>query len=225
MNNFGDLSCRWGDDAPGYALRPVIRHYGDPKEFLLVSLGEDRAPREVPVKVGKVVPLEPDGTSIEVLRSIPHFMMGADGVVSASDKPVNPAVQVRVRGPEGESTQWVFAKFPEFQGHDAGQAGLELRYVRENPAIKAFESRVSVLDDKGEVIRQASILVNSPLKIGRYTLYQVSYDPETEATSMLEVHHDPGIPLVFIGFVLLPLGLTYAFYVKPLLDRKAGNHA
>ena len=43
----------------------------------------------------------------------------------------------------------------------------------------------------------------SPLKVGRYTFYQVSYDPETMASSTLEVTSDPGVPLVFAGFILL----------------------
>ncbi|MFH0963974.1 MAG: cytochrome c biogenesis protein ResB [Planctomycetota bacterium] len=202
-----------------------IRYYGEPKELLLARLSGDEAPRSIPVEVGSVISLAPDGTSIEVLRRIGDFRIDAEGVVSASDKPLNPAVEVRVRGPEGEFTEWLFARFPGFRGHDRAQRGLELRYVRQKAAIQAFESRVTVLNDQGAVTRQESILVNRPLEIGRYTLFQMDYDPKTEATSVLGVHHDPGIPLVYAGFVLLPLGLAYTFYVRPLLDRKASGDA
>jgi len=34
------------------------------------------------------------------------------------------------------------------------------------------------------------------------------------------VTRDPGVPLVFAGFILLPIGIVLAFYVKPLLNRK-----
>ena len=83
---------------------------------------------------------------------------------------------------------------------------------------------MTVLDEGGNEVRNAVILVNSPLKVGRYTLYQVSYDPETLA-STLEVTRDPGVPLVFAGFILLPIGVALAFYVKPLLNRKGRGDA
>ena len=95
-----------------------------------------------------------------------------------------------------------------------------MRYARRPPAVKAFESHVTALDEQGEVLQKAVILVNTPLKVGRYTLYQVSYDPDTETTSTLEVTYDPGVPLVFIGFSLLPVGVAFTFYVKPFLGRR-----
>jgi len=51
------------------------------------------------------------------------------------------------------------------------------------------------------------------------------YDPETLASSTLEVTSDPGVPLVFAGFILLPLGLALAFYVRPLLNREGRGDA
>ena len=45
----------------------------------------------IPVEVGKVAPLRPDGTSIEVLRRILDFKMDDNGqVYSASDQPGQP---------------------------------------------------------------------------------------------------------------------------------------
>ena len=78
---------------------------------------------------------------------------------------------------------------------------------------------MTILDEAGKEIRKGVILVNSPLKVGRYTFYQSSYDPETLASSTLEVTSDPGVPLVFAGFILLPIGIALAIYAKPLLNR------
>ena len=78
---------------------------------------------------------------------------------------------------------------------------------------------MTVLDENGKEVRNAVILVNSPLKVGRYTFYQASYNAKTMGT-ILEVTRDPGVPLVFAGFILLPIGIALAFYVKPLLNRK-----
>jgi hypothetical protein len=38
--------------------------------------------------------------------------------------------------------------------------------------------------------------------------------------TILQAASDPGVPLVFAGFLLLPIGVALAFYAKPLLNRK-----
>ena len=87
--------------------------------------------------------------------------------------------------------------------------------------VKAFESHVSVVDEEGAALRKGAVRVNGPMKIGRYTFHQLSYYPGTPAVSLLKVTHDPGVPLVFLGFILLPTGVAFTLYVKPLLNRKA----
>ncbi len=200
----------------------LIRYYEGTGESLEVRLGDAGPARSIPVEVGQVVPLTPDGASkLEVLRRVLDFKMEENGQInSAPDQPPdNPAIQVRLTGPAGETKRWVFAIHPEFEGHAAGASDVHLRYVFSPPAVKSFESHVTVLDEKGAEVRNAVILVNSPLKVGRYTFYQESYDEKTLAT-VLEVTRDPGVPLVFAGFILLPIGIALAFYVKPLLNRK-----
>ena len=123
-------------------------------------------------------------------------------------------------GPAGESKRWVFAHYPEFQGHAADAAAIELKYVLRPATVRAFESHVAILDAAGRELRKSVILVNSPLKFGRYTFYQVSYDAATMASSTLEVTSDPGVPLVFAGFILLPIGIALTIYAGPLLKRK-----
>jgi len=214
-----------GPQALGFRLRLddfAITRYDNASgnDVLVVEHEGKEKPQLVPVEVGKLVRLNGDGRTLEVLQLLPHFMKSGDRVYSASDKPVNPAVQVRLKGPESESTRWLFARFPDFHGHEGGNGGVTLRYERRTPPVKTFESHVSVLDEQGAVVRQAVVMVNSPLRVGRYTLYQLSYDPETERTSTLEVVYDPGVTLVFIGFVLMPLGIAFVFYVQPLLKKK-----
>jgi len=221
-------------DPHGHLAEPDVRRYGAGDDVLLVRLNGELKPKVIPVEVGKVVALRPDGTSIEVLRRLPHFVSSRERIYSASDQPVNPAVEVRVSSPAGTSKRWLFLRFPGFQGHGADPSGLkleygwrpgeftppEMRYAREPGPVKAFESHVAVLDDQGQVTREATIKVNSPVKVGRYTLYQLSYDPKTEASSTLEVVHDPGVPFVFAGFLLMPLGIAFVFYIQPLMTRR-----
>jgi len=207
----------------GFKLRLddfVIGYYDDARESLEVKLDDTGRTLSIPVEIGKVVHLRPDGTSIEILRRLLDFKLDDKGqVYSASDQPENPALQVRLTGPSGESKRWVFALHPEFQGHAPGAAALNLKYLLRPGTIKSYESHVTVLDEADKEIRKGVILVNSPLKVGRYTFYQFGYDPKTLASSNLEVTSDPGVPLVFAGFILLPIGIALALYAKPLLNR------
>jgi cytochrome c biogenesis protein len=198
----------------------VLRRHEDAPdtEVLVVHARGDAKARTVPVEVGQTVRL--NGTSVEVLRALPHFMKDGERIYSASDKPVNPALQVRVTSEAGGATRWLFARFPDFAGHGGGDNGVALRYVRQPAPVKAFESHVTVLEETGTVAREATVMVNRPVEAGRYTLYQLSYDPKTEATSTLQVVYDPGVPLVYVGFVLMPVGMIFVFYVHPLLKQR-----
>ncbi len=223
-----------GPVALGFRLRLddfEIERYEGHTDVLLVLSDNGRQPKSIPVHVGKVVPLGPDGTTVEILRTVAHFVYSIEDkkVISASDQPVNPAVRVRVRGPAGESTRWLFARFPDSpHGHGNGngaKGGPQLRYVWQQAPVKTYASHVSVLDEQGGELRRATILVNQPLKVGRFTFYQSGYDTRTERSTVLEVVYDPGVSLVFVGFVLMPLGIAYVFYIQPLWRRKGRENA
>jgi len=212
----------------GFGLRLddfAIERYEAPREVLLVAPAPGQRPREEPVRVGHSFPVGADGATVEVLRYVPHFVFSLEDkkVISASDQPVNPAIQVRVKTAEGETTRWLFARFPDMSmhGHGASSEGPQLRYIRMPGPVKSFASHVTILDAEGNETRQAVIRVNEPLEVGRFTVYQSGYDPETERSSTLEVVSDPGVPLVFTGFVLMPLGIAFVFYIQPLFRRKA----
>ena len=140
-------------------------------------------------------------------------------VYSASDEPLNPAVEVRFTGPAGESKRGFSRSIPTSKATARALQASRSNTSGVRATVKAFESHVTILDEGGKEVRKAVILVNSPLKVGRYTFYQISYDPETLA-STLEVTRDPGVPLVFAGFILLPIGIALAFYVQAALEPK-----
>ncbi|NQT53499.1 cytochrome c biogenesis protein ResB [bacterium] len=200
-----------------------IQRYAGTTNVLHFQGEGDPAPRQEAVEVGRTFAAGADGTTVEVLRYVPHFVfrLEAKDVVSASDEPVNPALQVKVKTPSGESTRWLFAKFPDPHGQGHGEGGPRLLYEHRPGRVKAFASHVTVLDAAGTEVKQATVKVNEPLKYGRYTFYQASYDQKTERATVLEVVYDPGVPLVFGGFILMPLGMAYVFYAQPFFRRKA----
>ncbi|MBM4039781.1 MAG: cytochrome c biogenesis protein ResB [Planctomycetes bacterium] len=207
-----------------------IERYDAAREVLLVAPAPGQPQREERLLIGQPTPIGSGGTTIEVLRYVPHFVYSLEEkkVISASDQPINPAIQVRVKTPEGERTRWLYARhdLDAFHGHGAANDGPQLRYLGHLPGpVKSYTSHVTILDAHGNETRQAAIRVNEPLTVGRYTIYQSGFDPRTERSSTLEVVHDPGVPFVFAGFILMPLGIAFVFYIQPLFRRKAGREA
>lgn len=99
---------------------------------------------------GKAVPLGNTGLTAQVLRYLPHAVVGPDKkVVSGSDQPVNPAVELEVTGPQGTDRRFAFAKFPDFQHAKSAIEGLEVLFIapqkHENAAI------VLLADPNGEL--------------------------------------------------------------------------
>jgi cytochrome c-type biogenesis protein CcsB len=78
-----------------------------------------------------------------------------------------------------------------------------------------FRSRVQVNDPSSSESRPAVIEMNRELSYGGYKLFQTSYQQtENRDMSVLTVARDPGQTLVFIGYVLLTLGMITVFATR-----------
>lgn len=178
---------------------------------------------------------------VTVARVLPHFVMDTESrqAVSRSAAWENPAALLHVVLPDATTEAfWVFARFPDFTTARSAlpfavsyQPGAEsadvaallalqrddlpvlLRYSPGEPQIKSYISEVSVLV-AGEVVHQQAIFVNGPMKYGGYTFYQQSYDAERQAYTILEVKTDPGLPGIYLGCILLCLGVTVRYTVS-----------
>jgi hypothetical protein len=99
--------------------------------------------------------------------------------------------------------------------------GGVLVFEKRGDDVKAYTSRVSVLED-GQAVATAIIRVNEPFAWQGFLFYQSNYDEGDLRYSGLTVVKDPGLPIVFSGFVLMCLGVLYVYMVRPrLLARKA----
>lgn len=89
------------------------------------------------------------------------------------------------------------------------------RGERQMPAVREYRSAVTILRDGRDPL-DADILVNHPLRIEGYQLYQASYGQgrmgdEVVTYTVLMAVQDPGLPCVYNGFILVWLGtLLYA---------------
>ncbi len=128
----------------------------------------------------------------------------------------NPAIFVEIDGPRGRFGDWVLAQNPPRWYPDKNFA---LLYERSGMEVKDYKSILRVVEN-GETVLAKTIEVNDPLKYNGYVFYQSSYDPEGERYTGLQVTKNPGLIVVYTGFIILCVGIVFIFYVKPFLRRK-----
>ena len=197
----------------------IYEEYIDPKEKLLVYAKDNKLLGEISLSKGGDLKLL-GGESVKILRFIPDFSMDitTKQVVSRSSEPRNPAIEVELSASGGKDTKtlWVFAHFPDIHEALGKDYKFVYQWVMRRP--KDFISKIAVVKNGNELLRQ-DIRVNHPLRFEGYSFFQSSYDKEDLIWSGLQVSKDPGVPIVYLGFVMLILGLMIIFYLNPLLRR------
>jgi len=199
----------------------IYEEYIDDEENLLVYDNEGALLLELNAGDDKNTAIADSGYSIKILRYVPDFSMdlSTKEVVSRSQEPINPALQVALTDKDGNSVEsWVFARYPDV--HMSAEKKFNFKYQWKMRRPKEFISRVAVIKDR-EIVSEKDIKVNSPLKYGGYAFFQSSYDKESLAWSGLQIVKDPGVPIVYLGFILLIFGLSIIFYVNPALRSRA----
>lgn len=175
---------------------------------------------QIPVKIGTESDIVDTGYKIKILRYLPDFVMDTATklAVSRSSKPNNPALEVELKDKDGKvKTFWVFARFPDM--HQQIDVNFKFVYNWAMRTPKDFISKVTILKDSKEITSH-DIRVNEPFGFGGYTFFQSAYDSEGLSWSGLQVVRDPGVPVIYSGFVLLILGLVMIFYVNPLVKSR-----
>lgn len=213
----------------GFSIRLdkfIYSEHIDPKEKLLVSSAQDSAIiAKIPTEIGVESNIADTGYKIKILRYLPDFVMDTSTKATAtrSAVPNNPAIEAQLRDKAGRaSTFWVFARFPDMHQKTDPNFKFTYRWVGRRP--KDFISKVTVLKGGKEMV-SADIRVNEPLHFDGYTFFQSTYDTEALSWSGLQVVKDPGVPIVYAGFILLMLGLVTIFYVNPLIQRPRSETA
>lgn len=160
---------------------------------------------------GKEYKIKGTPYSFCVINYLPGFSITEKRVVeNRSGQPDNPAVLLRIKSENGTQDIWVFSKHPHMSF--SADKNIEFFYSWEG-AIKEFRSSVKIIDND-KVVLAKDIKVNAPLKYKGYTFYQSGYDAKRLNTTVLQVVSDPGVGIVFLGFVLLNIGIALNFYFK-----------
>jgi len=172
---------------------------------------------KVPVEVGKQFALGEGLGAAKVIRTFENFKMSKqDGKNVFLDDPnsgSNPALEVQISQPNGQvASRYVFEKFP---GHSQGQDAFLLSYHR---TISDFISELDVIEND-KVVAAKDIEVNYPLHFGGYHFYQSSYDDKAGQFTVLSVHSDTGLYVVYAGYWLLCLGAVWHFWLRHALTK------
>jgi hypothetical protein len=85
--------------------------------------------------------------------------------------------------------------------------------------ILDYKSRVRILEN-GEEIMAKTIEVNHPLTYGGFAIYQQSYNEVDWTWTGFEVVRDPGLWMVYFGFIMMCIGSIYVFYIRPGIKKK-----
>ncbi len=78
-----------------------------------------------------------------------------------------------------------------------------------------FEADVELTDPERGVTLKRKISMNNPLKYRGYTLFQSSFIQGPVETTVLSVRNDPGVPLVYGGFLIIVAGVAAMFILRP----------
>lgn len=76
--------------------------------------------------------------------------------------------------------------------------------------VKSYKTSVSISKD-GDLVKQGVIEVNKPLSFGGFSFYQYGYAPDLLNQTILQVVKDPGLPLVYAGYLVLLTGMVLSF--------------
>lgn len=175
---------------------------------------------QLPVNPGTRQDIGNTGYKIKIIRYIPDFVMDTSTrmVLSRSSDPNNPALEIELTDPkENVKRAWIFAHFPQM--HQELSPNFQIIYNWAPRRPKDFISKVTVLKDGKEILRK-DIEVNAPLNFGGFNFFQSGYDSQNLNWTGLQVVKDPGVPVIYAGFILLIIGLVMIFYVGPLRENK-----
>lgn len=189
----------------------VLEWYNSEHHQITAYVKDRNIKKILNVKEGISYYIEGTNYSFQTLRYIPDFYLDQNKEAKTrTDAPNNPAFLVRITNNQTDEERWLFSKFPAFSNVKDQNIDLSYKWLGN---IKDFKSKLRVIEADKTVLTK-TIEVNHPLKYKGYTFYQSNYNPEELNWSSLEVVKDPGVPLVYAGFILMNIGIILVFYIR-----------
>jgi hypothetical protein len=108
-----------------------------------------------------------------------------------------------------------------FYGPPGGRPVYAFGLVKTQMARDWF-SVLTVLDHEGREVKSHPVQVNSPLRYGGYRFFQATAQTGADGIGIsgISVTSNPGVNFMYVGYIVLTLGVSYIFFLKPILDRR-----
>jgi hypothetical protein len=206
-----------------YEYRPA---QAPPAKELLI-FGKTREALELEAgKVAQRHPLPADGqalpgtgiSSFKILASAEEISKPS----TRSEQWKNPVAEIEIK--EGAAVEKQFLSSAHEQPLYLPGEQYALALAPKSDEVKAYRSKLAVFKDDQKVLEK-TIRVNDPLHYGGYNFYQSNFKKEDPTYSGISVVRDPGLIVVWIGLVMVSIGMIFIYYVKPaLVQRRKDLH-
>ena len=203
-----------------------LEYYGISEPSYLEAQTADGQIRRIPAEVGQEINLGAELGTAKIVKKYENLKITIEGDKREYyDDPSpgsNPALEVRITKPDGETTtQYVYSLHPGFS-HTAGGPKLVYNKPAAGGPIRDYISELEVIDPNGTVLAKKDIEVNHPLYYGGYHFYQSSYDAQAGRYTVLQVVSDTGVKIVFAGYWMLCVGVVWHLWLRHLIKKIKG---
>ncbi len=206
-----------GDAGPRLVYRREPAHAPVPRELIIVAETSEiwRLERG---QVAQRLPLE-QWPSVCAGLPVAGMRIHASAVIEAvpttrSGNWGNPVADIIVE--EGGASREVRLTAEHAQPVALADGRTFLAFELRADEPKSFQSHLTIFED-GKAMAEKTIVVNDPLSYRGYMFYQSSFRRDDPTYSGIQVVRDPGLGVVFAGFVMLSLGVIFIYYIRPRL--------
>jgi hypothetical protein len=126
--------------------------------------------------------------------------------------------------PAGESWEFIYTRRPRAMDATLIPGKLSVKFFPGRRSVESWRSDFTA-QVGGQPPVAASVSTNETFNVGPWTLFQSGASQDHWSYTILGVGNRLGIWPMVLGCVMITLGSMYAFYVKPVLRRRAIEQA
>lgn len=220
-----DFGMSHGKEGGGAKLTYRFEQGTLPSPAELIIVGSTR--EGISLENGSVIgrsPLEGMGTQLAKAGIIDYKVIESARRLtipdSRSQEWKNPVVEVEVKSGGETMTRMLSTAHNDPLWLVEGKTALT--FARKQNEVKAYNSLLAVLEN-GKPMVEKRIAVNEPLDYKGYRFYQSSFREDDPTYSGILVVHDPGLPVVWTGLIMICAGVAFVYYLRPRLIRSGKN--
>jgi hypothetical protein len=174
------------------------------------------------VRRPNVAPRGMSAICLEVTGRRPHAGWSERRWALLSPYPHVEARPIHVQ-PPGQEAAWelIYSRLGRNLGAQLMPGKLKVTYFPGRQSIKSWRSEFFVQDEPGGTPRPTAVYTNHTEPVGRWTLFQSGAAEDHWSYTILGVGNRNGVWPMIVGSVLITVGCLFAFYVKPVLQRRS----